>query len=534
MDRLQRLPRRQTDLYSPLAAPCHDSVFGPYNEAECNRVRDHWFHAETHVDSPNSPMAPFFSNNSCNPFSARDEPCVFGTDVSYAVDARDAADYKATLDFTRRHNLRLVIRNSGHDYLGRSTGAGALGLWTRNIKDIEMFPEYRSRGYDGPAMKLGAGVSIIEAFEAADANGVVVVGGNCPTVGMAGGHTQGGGLGQLSSLFGLAVDQVLEWEVVTADGKELTASPQKNEDLFWALNGGGGGTYAAVLSMTIKAHADVEMSAAQLTFAKPDDKPDAFYDVLTTFHDSLPSIVDARATVTFAITPNAFMMVPAAAPGLSTAHLDAWIQPTLDHLDAARIPYQYRSLHFPTFLTYFNAMSYGANVSDYQVSGRLIPRSLVSSGRTADIVAAIRSIAAHPDSLMYGIASNVSAHDPTRARVSVNPAWRDTLFSAVLGTPFHYDDWARNVADQKRATGELVAALAGLTTDSSGADEGGAAYMNEADVNEREWQRMFFGEHYGRLDRIKRRYDPDCVFWGMKGVGSERWAQRDDGRLCKA
>lgn len=118
---------------TPLAAPCHDSVFEPYNEGKCNRIRDHWFYPETQVDSPNSPMAPFFSNNGCNPFSARDEPCVIGTDVRYVVDARDAADYKATLDSVRRHNLGLVIRNSGHDYLGRSTGACSLSIAAVNM-----------------------------------------------------------------------------------------------------------------------------------------------------------------------------------------------------------------------------------------------------------------------------------------------------------------------------------------------------------------------------------------------------------------
>lgn len=62
---------------------------------------------------------------------------------------------------------------------------------------------------------------------------------------------------------------------------------------------------------------------------------------------------------------------------------------------------------------------------------------------------------------------------------------------------------------------------------------GGGAYLNEADINQPDWQRTFYGTNYAKLLSIKNRYDPDHVFWGPTAVGSERWERSVDGRLCR-
>lgn len=72
------------------------------------------------------------------------------------------------------------------DYLGRSTGAGSLAVWTHHLKQITHVPAYKSSSYNGPAFKLGAGVQGFEIMAAARDKGLVVVGGECPTVGIAG------------------------------------------------------------------------------------------------------------------------------------------------------------------------------------------------------------------------------------------------------------------------------------------------------------------------------------------------------------
>lgn len=91
----------------------------------------------SYVDSA-SVMAPFFANRSCDPFTPRSADCVIGTYVQFTVNVSSAADVAAGIKFANDRNIRIVIRNTGHDYNGKSTGAGALGLWVHNLKDIKI------------------------------------------------------------------------------------------------------------------------------------------------------------------------------------------------------------------------------------------------------------------------------------------------------------------------------------------------------------------------------------------------------------
>lgn len=179
-------------------------------------------------------MAPYFANNSCNPFLPKASLCAIGTYASYSVNISQPMDIARTLWFATYFNIRVVIKNTGHDYNGKSTGAGAISLWTHNLKRIEII-DYKSVNYTGKAIKVGAGVQVEEAYTAASVRGLTVVGGECPTVGYAGGYTQGGGHSAFSSMYGLAADQVLEWEVVDGRGRLLKANPSVNPDLYWAL-----------------------------------------------------------------------------------------------------------------------------------------------------------------------------------------------------------------------------------------------------------------------------------------------------------
>jgi FAD/FMN-containing dehydrogenase len=73
---------------------------------------------------------------------------------------------------------------------------------------------------------------------------------------MSGGYVQGGVHSPLLSTHGLAADIVLEWDIVIANGSRITATPDHHADLYWALSGGGGGTFAVVVSMTTRMHCD--------------------------------------------------------------------------------------------------------------------------------------------------------------------------------------------------------------------------------------------------------------------------------------
>ena len=171
--------------------------------------------------------------------------------ASYAINVDSAATVAAGLKFAQERNIRLSIKNTGHDYIGRSNGRGSLAFWMHNLTDMS-FLNYSSPGYTGPAAKVGAGVQFFDAYRKAANHGVRVLGGYCPSVGMVGGYVQSGGHGPLAASYGLAADNTLEFDVVTVDGRHVTASPTQNPDLYWALSGGGAGTYAVVLSATIK------------------------------------------------------------------------------------------------------------------------------------------------------------------------------------------------------------------------------------------------------------------------------------------
>lgn len=323
----------------PLGAPCHDDTFTTYNKAACDNVKLLWPLPETHYKTSSSPMASWFANNSCNPFTEESALCDGRIYVQYAVRATGADDYAKTLQFAAKRNIRLVVRNTGHDYHGKSTGAGGLALWTHYLKDTQVINNYKSSYYSGPALKIGAGVQAFEAYEAADKANLAVTGGDCFTVGLAGGFSQGGGLGPMASLVGLAADQILEWEVVTADGRHLIANPNQNQDLYWAMAGGGGGTYAAVLSATLRAYPTFPVSGATMTVSSKGVDPAAWDSFLKAFHKSLPSWTDKKVWASYAFIGDNFFLNPLFGPHLSTGEVWKLLAPTLRALNQSQISY---------------------------------------------------------------------------------------------------------------------------------------------------------------------------------------------------
>lgn len=508
----------------PLATVCHGST---YQQTECQRLQDNWFVSDTHLPSSSSVMAPLFSNASCDPFTPVSQPCTLGNYVSFAVKIRHASDASKTLAFASKHNVRIVIRNTGHDYNGKSTGAGALAIWTQNLDTIDLVKSYRKPWYTGRALKIGAGVLVHKAYQFADANNGIVVGGNCPTVGIAGGLAQGGGHSPLATRFGLTSDQILEWEVLTAAGDIVTATPTSHTDLYWALCGGGPGTYGVVLSMTVKLHPAMRFSTAKLMFPSPttEDGIEKFWDAVRTFAVSLPEMIDAGLQVVWSVVPGAFLIMPATGAGVSKTKLDNLFQPTLKQLEQYGLTYQYDSREFPSFLTSYEAMNLpGSNVSNSIIGGRLLPRSAVVED-IDKFMTAIRAVAAE-NYIIAGLALNVS-QTPASA-VAAHPYWRKTLINAVIGTFYNYTDYQANIDNQKRMTEVVIPHLDVLTHGES------AAYVNEGNFMEKDWKDVFYGRNYARLSSIKDAYDPKDVFYALGAVNSDRWVQKADGRLCRA
>jgi FAD/FMN-containing dehydrogenase len=504
----------------PIAAVCHGST---YDQEQCDWLRNNWHFPQTHLSSPSSPMAYFYTDGSCDPFADPDHPCDLGPLAVYTVNATTSKHYRAAIDFVNKHNIRLVVRNSGHDYLGKSTGAHSLALWTHHLKSFDLIKHYKSKHYSGAAIKIGAGVEGGEAQAFADTHNLAVVSGNCPNVKLAGGYTQGGGHSTLSATYGLAADQVLEWEVMTADGKVLTATPTKHSDLFWALCGGGGGTWGAVLSMTVKAHPTKQTSAANLMLPITPDNVEKVWTFVEKFLGDLGRVVDTGVMVIWVAIPDLFMIAPAMAPGFTSTELDAVFQPTLDSLQSLDLQYQWSSQQYDTIYGALSAQPAMWNVSDLHVGGRLLPRSVADSSPGA-VAKAVRYIS--ENGLLSGVSYNLVKHAPPAEQSSVNPHLREALVSIAFGLPINYTHFEQNEVSMDVITNDFVEKMKEVVPN-------GGAYLNEADINDPDWQQTFYGGLYDRLDEVKRKYDPKDIFYAKTAVGSHRWAEREDGRLCR-
>ncbi|KAH8653558.1 hypothetical protein BX600DRAFT_385991 [Xylariales sp. PMI_506] len=508
----------------PIGSPCHAPN---YNATECKYLQKEWRNEVLHLNSSSSVMQPFFANNSCDPFQPVATPCKLGNYVRYTVNATSVADIQAAVNFAKEKNIRFVIRNTGHDYLGRSTGAGSLSVWTHHLKDIEIL-DYKSADYTGKAVKVGAGVEGFDVLEATRDKGLVVVGGECPSVGLAGGYTQGGGHSVLSTKFGLAADNTLEWEVVLANGSFVTASRTENEDLYYALSGGGGSTYGVVTSMTVKAHPDAPIGAAFMVIlaGKEDNATDTFFEMIQAFHEELPAMIDAGAMVVYTFSASYFIMMPLTGYNMTKVEVEKITQPFLTRLKALGLFhinfYKESASYYDHYNTFFGPLPYGLiKIGGSQYGARLIPRDLVAH---PNITAAGRTIV-EQDAVWVGVGTNVAPFGSNLTN-GVNPAWREALVHTAITVPFALKGpWEDNVARQDKLTDVLIPALEAVTP-------GSGAYVNEANFRQPNFQQDFWGSSYDRLLSIKNKYDPTSLFYATVGVGSEAWEVMEDGRLC--
>jgi hypothetical protein len=161
------------------------------------------------------------------------------------VRAVDASDVAGCIAFVRRHDLPLSVRGGAHSVAGNAVGDGAVMLDLSGMNALRVDPVTRTVRA-GPGLRLSEFDRATQAFGLATTLGVVSV------TGIAG-LTLGGGLGWLNGRYGLACDNLISADVATADGQLLTAGPQENEDLFWAIRGGGG-NFGVITSFEYQLH----------------------------------------------------------------------------------------------------------------------------------------------------------------------------------------------------------------------------------------------------------------------------------------
>ncbi|KAI6144188.1 hypothetical protein BKA82DRAFT_4175263, partial [Pisolithus tinctorius] len=237
---------------APTASACY-----PANDpsGNCTQVMQRWTDGNWRSSIPGSMDEPNFESFvfKNGTISACSVPVI-------GVDARTPQDIQVAINFALRYNLKLVVKNTGHDYLGRSTGRGAFVVWTHKMKNITYDAEFAPEGAPAnetyQAMTVGSGVQWHEAYDVANQNGRMMVGAQDidGSVGAGGGWLQGGGHSSLSPSYGLGVDNVVQITVVTSTGAHLTVNNYQYPDLFWALRGGGGGTYGIVTSVTYRTY----------------------------------------------------------------------------------------------------------------------------------------------------------------------------------------------------------------------------------------------------------------------------------------
>ncbi|CAK7224531.1 hypothetical protein SBRCBS47491_005583 [Sporothrix bragantina] len=513
------------------------------NADACTAVKANWTNAnwiaavvdrDCSVDQSAQTFSGFWSNDSCSAGASDNacgaKTCTQGLSPAMIVTANNQFDVQVSVNFARIQNLRLVIRNTGHDYLGRSTGFGSLTLNTHKLNNIQFLKSYTGPGnYTGGAVKVGAGVLFRDLYPAAKAEGVDIVGAESLTVGIAGGYVQGGGHSPLSGLYGLAADNVLAFDAILASGKQVQINSDNSPDLFWALKGGGPGNFAAITAVTFKTHPTVPVTGATLSI--PYSQP-AFWKAVEALHDQAPALVNAGFYVAYSITKQRGLNVqPFVAPNMTVNQFKTLTAPLFNQLAALNVTYSQSTTAttYPTFDDLYQTLfskSVDAGGDNTLMSGRLLSQADITKNGSA-INGAISALvdAGH---VFVGVAVNPghAVPDPDASSSAVNPVWR----TAATSTFWEYQPAAcLSEAGRQQALQNLTQLGNALRA----ASPTSGVYANEGDVNEPNWQQAFWGSNYAKLVDIKTKYDPTGVFWVPATPGAEQWALVDEKKLCK-
>ncbi|KAI7402239.1 FAD binding domain protein [Hortaea werneckii] len=528
---------------TPAADVCYFNGTARHDENACAKLAANWTSSYAHLDDPIEMFSPVYQGLTCQPPSWYNSGgCTQGGYPTYTVNVSTAAQLQVAVNFARNQGLRFVIKNTGHDFSGKSGGAGSLSVWVHNLKDIAYFPSYNdaTTDYNGPAFKAGAGVQVYEIYAAARDHGLVTVGGEGQTVGAMGGYVQGGGHSPLSSLLGMAADQVLNYEVVTADGRFVTANAKENSDLFWALRGGGGSTFGVVTSAVIKAHPDMKVTSTTFSFGTNSVSHEAFWAGFRAYLNYFPTNVAHGTYSYFFILPSSndltFLMQPFFAPNMSKGDTEKLLAPWMSDLSELGIDIQPEYKEFSTFWDAWNVSFPLEAIEKTHVASasRLWPRTNWDNETVLNTTFnAIRS------SAEAGLTTIAFNQAPTwvaggKQDTAVNPAWRETLCHMISSV-----NWPMyaSAEEQMEIRHNFTFNHMQRWRDAS---PGAGSYLSESDRLEPNFQWAFYGSYYPKLLELKRKFDPKNVFWAATAVGSEFFQvesvdglPNENGPLCK-
>jgi FAD/FMN-containing dehydrogenase len=483
----------------------------------------------------------------------------------YAVAASNAQDIAAAVNFARENNLRLVVKGGGHSYLGTSNAPDSLLIWTRHMHDVAMHSDFVPQGcaaIHAPqrAVTIGAGAIWLQAYDAVTTKaGAYVQGGGCTTVGVAG-LIQSGGFGSFSKHYGMAAASLLEAEVVTADGNVRIANACTNSDLFWALKGGGGGTFAVVSKLTLRVH-DLPELAGGANFIVKASSDDAYRRLIRQFVGFYrEALFNDHWGEQAHFSPDNKLEISMVHLDLETEQSRKVWQPFLDWLRQSSTAYTIESEpeigsmpfrhwwdvdwrnehHHDVFKADFREGASPANVWWKGDAGQVgwvvwgfeslwLPAGLLEDDSQEKLANALFAASRFSEVELHfnkGLAGASAEANRAAKDTAMNPAVCDAFALAIVadgqgpaypGISGHEPDVAkgRKAAETvHRCMNELRAVAAN-----------GGAYVSESNFFESDFQHSYWGTNHARLAQIKKKYDPDGLFFVHNGVGSEQWSK---------
>jgi hypothetical protein len=526
---------------TPMAAVCYPS-HPTYDAARCASYNvTAWQKSYMHMADPIEMLSPVAQGLTCTPPNLFDSHgCTRGGFPKYVVNATSPKHVQLAVNFARNTGVRLIVKNTGHDFLGKSGGKDALSIWTHHFKSIEYVETYTDEklGYCGPAFKSGVGVQAFEIYEAAHNKGRVVVGGEGETVGVMGGYIQGGGHSPLTGIYGTGADQVLSFDVVTAAGDFVVANSTSNTDLFWALRGGGGSTFGVATSVTVKAHPDMPVTASRFSFTSATIGNETFWKAMRAYVDSWTANADAQTYTYWTLIPSngtfSFAFSPFFAPNKTVDAVTTLLTPFFTSLADLGIKFDPNITHFPGYYSAWRSSFplEAVQKPNFATGSRMFPReNFATAEKRQEVFDALR---ASSERNRVQVHFNMQARDPANNDNAVNSAWRPMVSFCEQSVRWPINSTSEAIM---KIRNEFQAVDMQRWRDIS---PGAGSYLAEADRLEPNFGQAFWGDKYPRLLELKGKLDPYDLFFATTGVGSERWRvesedglPNENGKLCR-
>ena len=405
------------------------------------------------------------------------------------VRVSQVADVIACVNFARENSMDLAIRGGGHSGPGFGTWDDALVIDFVNTRGVRVDPA-------GRTARSEAGATWADFNHATHVFGLATTGGIIGSTGVSG-LTLGGGIGYLDRKHGLSCDNLISADVVTADGKFLTASESENEDLFWALRGGGG-NFGVVTSLEYRLHPVDTVHAGIIIYPVEHAETVAkFYrEYLAAAPEEFGAFLAFHQGPPVPFLPEEWHGKPVCVVvGMWTGDLaegPARWQPFLDVAPAAGSmvgPMPYPALNqafdpmYPKGLLAYWKAAFLPELSDGAISAHLDYGSRVPSLQTAVHIYPI-------DGAVHRVGATETAFPN-----------RNATFSPVIAC--HWDNPADNEANIAWVR-DYAAALQPFSET--------AGYINFMDGDDLPKVAANYGPNYSRLREVKAKYDPQNLF----------------------